>query len=205
MGISQFCNTLSIIRRNPYVNFYKATYKHVLWQFRKLFNVFPVRLDVGSFSIIVHDKTIANGCGGLINSMKLYDPNNMALIAELSNTGFVNCMFDVGANIGIYSLIPDGAVQVYSFEPHPFTYSLLLENVQLNERTNIHAFQLAIDNQNEWVHFSDVPGSSVNKLIKEDDGKDNTIMVQTVKGIDFCKEYDVRPDLLKIDTEGNEK
>ncbi len=205
MGLNQFRNTISVIRRNPYANFYKATLKHILWQFRKICNLFPCVLEVEHFEIIIKNKIIANGCGGLINCMGLYDPNNMRLIDELCRTGVVNCFFDIGANIGIYSLIPESSIQVYAFEPHPYTYTLLNENVVLNNRVNIHTIQQALDNKEGLIHFSDLPGSTINQIIRENNNGNNVITVSTIKGDDFCKNNAVKPSLLKIDTEGNEE
>jgi len=205
MSIRQFINTISIIHRNPYVNFPHALLKHIVWQFKKMANSFPCILKVGKFSVIIQNKIIANGCGGLINSMGFYDPNNMYLIDELSSNGTIKCMFDIGANIGFYSLIPAEKCKVFSFEPHPDTFKFLVENIEFNERNNIIPINKALDNKNGTVEFSDMPGSTINKIIRNTSKDMETTKVETTTGDSYCKEQSIIPDFLKIDTEGNEK
>ena len=59
--------------------------------------------------------------------------------------------FDIGANVGIYSIyaVKSKNCEVYSFEPSVFNLELLVNNIQLNnvaERT--HVIPLAIYNNN---------------------------------------------------------
>ena len=55
---------------------------------------------------------------------------------------------DVGANIGLYTLIAAHIVgasgRVYAFEPGSETYRRLLSNVQLNQMTNVSCHELAL-------------------------------------------------------------
>lgn len=57
--------------------------------------------------------------------------------------------YDVGANIGIYSILAAQAGhQVYSFEPTHFNYSLLNKNIYLNNLSSkITAYPFAISNE----------------------------------------------------------
>ncbi len=56
--------------------------------------------------------------------------------------------FDLGANIGQYTLLSAPLVQeVHSFEPFARTYKLLEWNVQHNHLANVHLNQLAISDQ----------------------------------------------------------
>ena len=100
-----FFNTVSAFYQNPFVNPHLSILRHVGWQIRKLTNRFPCEIKFDGFKIIVRNKVIANGCGGLLNAMGYYDPNNMYFIEELCRTRICNAFFDIGANIGVYSLI----------------------------------------------------------------------------------------------------
>ena len=64
-------------------------------------------------------------------------------------------LYDIGANIGIYSLYAakKGAV-VYSFEPESLNYSILNRNIKLNESKNIFAYNLAVSNKDEFTTLS---------------------------------------------------
>lgn len=60
--------------------------------------------------------------------------------------------FDVGANIGLYSLFcaslhPNS--QIYAFEPMPKNFIRLMQNVELNGFTNIHCFNVAMDRKTD--------------------------------------------------------
>ncbi len=55
---------------------------------------------------------------------------------------------DVGSNVGLMSLLASRMVGdhgiVYSFEPEPKTFAILMENIELNGITNIRAHNLAM-------------------------------------------------------------
>lgn len=203
--MSEFLHTVSIFQRNPFVHAGVATLKHVAWQFRKLANAFPHELDVDGVTVVIRNKAIANGCGGLLNAMGYYDPNNMHFLQEVFQRGLYRTFFDIGANIGVYSLIVAHAseARAYAFEPHPFTYTLLAENVRVNElEPRVVTNQLALSDFVGDVPFSDVPGSTVNRVA---DGEATAVIrVPATTGDRFCREQGVRPDVLKIDVEGHE-
>jgi FkbM family methyltransferase len=75
--------------------------------------------------------------------------------------------FDVGANIGQYTLLSAPLVQeVHSFEPVPKTYQLLAWNVLHNRVTNVHLNQVAVsDRAGETIffegHANNVGGTSL--------------------------------------------
>jgi FkbM family methyltransferase len=72
-----------------------------------------------------------------------YEPQSVEYFFSLVNkkdiSGTKNIV-DIGAQSGLYSLyakyIENG--YMYSFEPNPETYALLMKNIELNEITNIH-------------------------------------------------------------------
>ncbi|RYD78810.1 MAG: FkbM family methyltransferase [Verrucomicrobiaceae bacterium] len=65
---------------------------------------------------------------------------------------------DVGANIGLFSLIAARVVgpsgRVFSFEPTPLSYSRLQENIQANGFNNVRTFQLALSDEEGSLEFS---------------------------------------------------
>jgi len=66
-------------------------------------------------------------------------------------------VIDIGAHIGIYSLLMAKAVGpkgcVYAFEPVPRFYERLLANIALNGAINIKPFQIAISDKNGEMEF----------------------------------------------------
>jgi len=63
------------------------------------------------------------------------------------NLGDEDLIIDVGSNIGWYSLVLSSQAQptVLAFEPDPLNFSLLEQNIRLNGRQNIRAFNVALD------------------------------------------------------------
>ena len=47
-----------------------------------------------------------------------------------------------------------GTGNIYSFEPHPGTYGVLLSSIQLNSYRNIAAFNCAISDKEQVVAFT---------------------------------------------------
>lgn len=204
---TNFFRTLSIIRRNKFVNPYWAILRHMLWVIRKIFNAFPCDLKLGNRIVHVANLSVANGSGALVNAMGYYDPNNMLFLREIFQKGLYQFFFDVGANIGVYSLIvTDRAEQAraYAFEPHPQTFSLLHENVHINELDDrITCVQVALGERDGGVSFMDAAGSPQNRIVEEGMGK-GLITVEITRGEKICQREEALPQVLKIDVEGYE-
>lgn len=201
-----FLRTVSVFYRNPFVNPHWAILKHVAWQFRKITNKFPYELNFNGFKVIIRNKVIANGCGSLLNAMGYYDPNNMYLVEELFKKQICKIFFDIGANIGIFSLIAgyQSDVEIFAFEPHPFTFDLLRENINSNNLENrIRSFPLAFSDYDGQAFFTNNPGSSTNK-IEDSNGSNLDIKVDVITGDSFCLRHGIIPDVIKIDVEGHE-
>lgn len=200
-----FFRTVSIINKNKYINPYVGVFRHVMWALRKLFNIFPCDLKLGDQLVRIANRSIANGNGALINSMGYYDPNNMLLLKELFQKEIYNSFFDVGANIGVYSLIVAGqaqSVNVFAFEPHPQTFLLLQENVHLNNLDNrISCIQSALGDHDGTVRFTDNAGNPENHILNGSGGGLEVLIQRTNT---FCEREGIYPQVMKIDVEGFE-
>lgn len=79
------------------------------------------------------------------------DIDDIATYCEVLKVGDV--YFDVGANIGfnaiIASMIVGDTGKVYAFEPEQANYDLLLENIKLNNITNIVPVKCAVMHENK--------------------------------------------------------
>ncbi len=81
--------------------------------------------------------------------------------------------FDIGANIGVYSMLAGlhlkGTGQVYSFEPHAVNVSGLLANAQLNQlHDRLKIFSCALNDCEGFFEFeysSLKPGAAFNSLL----------------------------------------
>lgn len=113
-------------------------------------------------------------------------------------------VWDVGANVGLYSLPsaravgPDGAV--YAFEPVARNVTYLRRHAALNALENIHVVQAAVGDRTRTVRMA--PGASPSEARVAGDGKWE---VAAVALDEWRRESgSPLPDLMKIDVEGAE-
>ena len=82
---------------------------------------------------------------------EIWEPSETAAFLAQAREGM--CVFDVGANIGYYTLLAARAVgssgRVYAFEPEPVNFLLLTRNVAENRLTNVRLVDAAVSNP--WV------------------------------------------------------
>jgi len=133
-------------------------------------------------------------------------------------------VFDVGANIGLFSLWtcfePNTVKQVHAFEPLPDQFETLLANVELHGlNRQITPHRLAVGSTREEVFFTyypNMPGNSTRwpdekeelqkgkmSQSKFDGAVKVKVCVDTLSDI-FAEENIERVDLLKVDVEGEE-
>jgi FkbM family methyltransferase len=116
------------------------------------------------------------------------------------------CFFDIGANIGSYSVaMMDICDQVIAFEPHPYTFNRCKMNFLLNGYSPNNVKQVAMSNKVGKIFFSDYGGSStVNHIIEDKSGIEVNVITldDFILGNGFLKQSKY---VLKVDVEGFEK
>lgn len=128
--------------------------------------------------------------------------NKISDIIQTSNT-----IFDVGANIGIYSIFfrninPNS--KIYAFEALPKTANICKLNTQ---QYDINVFSHGIWDSNTTLKFGvpkNTPLQSTNYGFYWDSNKSDEITVNVKKLDDVCADLNTYPDFLKIDVEGGE-
>ena len=142
-----------------------------------------------------------------------YDCENngeLFLLNNLNHSNNLNCIFDVGANIGTYSLLARNINKnclIFAFEPVPKTFIDLQENVS-NKNIKTFNFALGSDIREEKMLVSKDSKLSTlldnSHLANKDDHHYITVKIKT--GNEFIKNNDdlSQISLLKIDTEGYE-
>lgn len=145
-----------------------------------------------------------------------------------------DCIFDVGANIGLFSLFVNRIqpqVKIYAFEPIKETFLTLEENIRLHNLNNIQLFNCGITSENNpekiFIFYPNMAGNSTTKpgeMIADGDDVKDEIDSELIEDlfVDFFREEQqvkcaVRTlssviqelgikaiDLLKIDVEGAE-
>lgn len=203
---TNFFRTVSVIYKNNFINPYFAVFRHFIWALRKLFNIFPCDLKLGDQVIRIANRSMTNGSEALINAMGYYDPNNMSLLKEIFQKKIYNSFFDVGANIGTYSLIMAGQkrfVKGFAFEPHPKTFMSLKGNIHLNNLDDyVSCVQVALGENDGVVCFMDEAGNPENHILF--DTLNGGLEVNIQRADRFCEGENFYPQVLKIDVEGFE-
>jgi len=202
MGLKQFANSVSRILNNHHINRRKGIIRHLQWQGRKVFNLFPLEQHISQSWIVASHRHCS--VSALINSQGLYDYNNMNLIRELLRDG--GTFVDIGANIGSYTLISSesAAAQIHAFEPHPSTFQLLRRNVERNQRNNVMLHNVALGSAEGEVYLTDCSGSSINHIVSGNSETVGAIAVPCHRIDNMCQRAGIVPAIVKIDVEGFE-
>lgn len=143
-----------------------------------------------------------------------YEAEQFAMFSRLTNEMGAEYFFDIGANIGLYTVqmarVP-GIHSIFSFEPVPANRNQLHANVLLNGLNSIvHISPFALSNASGSALFLQNKGNSTGRSrLKEtntyslDDEKFEEVTIQTER-LDALSELTGRAIAIKIDVEGHE-
>jgi FkbM family methyltransferase len=136
-----------------------------------------------------------------------YEPETFEFLRRWCRPG--DAVMDIGAHLGLFTVCMSRLVgprgQVFSFEPTPFTCSVLRETVRLNHcESNVVVHQKGVSSQSGHASFFDTGDvvSNANSLV-------HTARSKATTTIETVSLDDVLPNrqairLLKIDVEGAE-
>jgi FkbM family methyltransferase len=161
-------------------------------------------IDVFGFRLAV-DLTDRQTAATLLRT-GTYEPAEIALFSEVVTPGMT--VVDIGANIGIYTLIAARSVgatgNVFAFEPGPRSAALLRRSVAANGLTNVVVEELAVARATgnaELFLVENHPGlSSLNAANAR--GSAQSVPVKTVSLDAYFADIEV--DVIKIDVQGAE-
>jgi FkbM family methyltransferase len=138
-----------------------------------------------------------------------YENPVQEVVSRMLDTG--NVFFDIGANIGFFSLLAARIVgstgAVYAFEPVPENAALVEKNARFNKFDNIKIFKLAMASTTgkEELLLARYAGGASLKTAGTPPDHSGSIIVETSTVDDFLQAQKVRPpDIVKIDVEGAE-
>lgn len=156
------------------------------------------------------------------NSVIGYDNGNMstngegAIIEHFMPSS--NVVFDVGANIGLWSkhaLKVNSNLKVYAFEPIPQIFSILVTNIDA-KTFNFYPYLIGLSDNNSqksfYIYSKNIETTGMSTCYRREEDIEKRIgLVPTkinikTKTLDlFCEEQAISSiDFLKIDTEGSE-
>ena len=138
-----------------------------------------------------------------------YERGTVLLWAHLLNN--VTTVFDIGANIGIYTLVAAARLQghgaVHAFEPNPDVFPWLARNADRNCFAHARLVQLALsDFDGEAKFFLPKNGAWTNgSLIEGFADQASSQVIETMRFDTYCSKFGIeKVDLIKIDVEGAE-
>ncbi len=127
-----------------------------------------------------------------------------AALGRIAKPGMT--VLDVGANLGLYSVLLSRLVgpagKVIAFEPDPGLYALLRENCAANGALNVSAHNLALGSAPERMVLSRLTLNSGDNHLGADAGTTFRRPVEVeVEALDTLMPG-LRPDLVKVDVQG---
>jgi FkbM family methyltransferase len=142
-----------------------------------------------------------------ILNFDFYEKENIEMVLDLIQDGMN--VFDIGANIGWYSLNVAKArkdVKLFAFEPIPKTFQYLQKNLALNNARNVQAFNFGFSNEEKDITFFYTPEGSGNTSLVNLSGSPAVEKISSkVKKMDqFTAAHQIRVDFIKCDVEGAE-
>lgn len=151
---------------------------------------------------------IAEREGGNLYFGKEFEPCEIAVLRKLLTPG--DTVFDVGANVGIYTLLASRLIgasgSVHAFEPVSSVYHLLVSNIALNQAANVVPNRLAMSDKGGQlpVFINQESGLSAVSLTRR--GKVVGIEAVPSTTLDaYAESHGVLAvNFLKIDVEGHE-
>ena len=142
-----------------------------------------------------------------------YEKDQLNYLDKICDKKKIDYFFDIGSNIGYYSLYFKNIQNIYSFEPNKDNFHKLKENIKLNN-LDINAYNFGLSNSNTEteIWYSDkkkMGGSAIyNKNdpeLKKYDNKNIYLEKISIKRLDDIIDINNSKILVKIDVERHEK
>jgi len=132
-----------------------------------------------------------------------YELEKVLLFSKLIKEKGIKVVYDIGANVGYYTLISSKLVgstgKVYAFEPNPRNVFYLKKHIEMNRIENTTIVEAAVCDKCGLIRFDNTLDSSMGKI------SDKGIDVQSLTIDDFVFEQNnLPPELMKFDIEGAE-
>jgi FkbM family methyltransferase len=164
-------------------------------------------VQTDNFKIYVNPRSIGVEISLILSGY--YEKHIIEIMREILKPGMV--VLDIGANIGYHTLISSKLVgntgKIYSFEPEPHNFKLLLKNIEINEFKNIIPINKALSNNiGSTKLFLDTQSDGKHSLSEKNVNTNKFIEVEKITLDSFYENMgeNRRIDFIKIDVEGAE-
>jgi FkbM family methyltransferase len=126
--------------------------------------------------------------------------------AMLKEVGEGQTFFDIGANVGYYSILASRLVgprgRVAAFEPLVRNLAYLQRHVEINNAGNVRVLPFALSDRSGILSFSTGPNSAMGHL--EPEGSSGDALVPAATLDEIAGRLGLLPDVIKMDVEGAE-
>ena len=187
----------------------KVKFKKSIYQSMGFYGPFSVNVNERKIILNNDRDGISNdifysGIFGNFEGLSLKIWNQLCLNAETSY------VFDIGGYSGIYSLVAASAstkINIQTFEPHPGTFNLLMQNISSNTFKNINANNFALGDKDGKIKFYNAVGnhpsgfSSINHRFIEKNADIKICDVKNFSSLLNSTFSDLKISLIKIDIE----
>ncbi len=187
-------------------------FRHIAYRAIKNYRINPnesmITVNGCKMKMIPNDPGISTE----LSIFKSHEPINTQIISRILKKG-MTCL-DIGGNIGYYVLLERQLVgdegRIIAFEPSPRNYNYLKKNIQLQNVTNISAYNFACGDKDGNATFFINKKSNGCKVIAEGvippDQSLGTLSEVPVRILDpFIEELKLdRVDFIRMDAEGYE-
>jgi FkbM family methyltransferase len=193
-NLSKFFSTHPLTREAPF----GAWARFVAWQIRS-----RVQKDIIFHWIEGQCLAVRRGMNGATGNIYVGLHEFADMMLPLHFLRETDLFFDIGANIGTYSILAAGVrgAEVWAFEPDPQTALSLKRNIHLNGlqgRVKIH--EMAIGDYDGVMTFT-LGLDTMNRIATSIDDQVQTVQVRRIDGLIS----DRWPIMIKLDVEGHEE
>lgn len=201
-----FKGVWKLVTQNPLTRDQKgqALLRFLQWQLGSRVLRKPVAIPFIEDTRLLLERGMTGATGSIYAGLHEFESMTFVLHALRPSSRFV----DVGANVGIYTVLAGGAVgsSCVAAEPVPATYESLCDNVRLNELgARVDCRNVGVGKEAGKLRFADAGTSGGNRVLQEAPPESGVEVPVTT--LDALLEESASPDdddlrVVKIDVEG---
>ena len=144
---------------------------------------------------------------GAVDSLNLFDLDELIIFSFYwVNRSKYRKVLDIGANLGLHSiLLSKCGYEVTCYEPDPVHFSILKQNMELNNISKVKAYNSAVSNTSKEMEFVRVLGNTTGSHLAGAKANPYGKLERFPVKLESFKALIAKTDLVKIDAEGHEK
>lgn len=145
--------------------------------------------------------------GETVDSTNLFDLDELIIFSYYwVNRHRYKTALDLGANLGVHSIIMEKCgFSVRAYEPDPWHFEILQDNLKLNRCRNTQAFNEAISNVAGTLEFARVKGNTTSSHLSGAKPSAYGEIERFPVRVASIQSQIAWADLIKVDVEGHEK